>query len=164
MRIVLARAVQPEHRHHGVADVLLDDAALLLDRLAPPLEVLVDDVPGVLGVEVLREHREVHEVGEQDGDELALLDPVPLLELLAQRGQRRVDDRRSEQIPLGLERGDGLLDRHAPTATLRRFHASAVLARDGAKVIARRAEVVATTIARRREATWRVFGESWWGS
>ena len=80
MRIVLARSVQPEHGHDGVTDVLLDDPTLGLDRLAPASEVLVDDVPGVLGVEVLGQHREVDEVGEQDRDQLALLDPVPFFE------------------------------------------------------------------------------------
>ena len=164
MRIVLARSVQPEHGHDGVTDVLLDDPTLGLDRLAPASEVLVDDVSGVLGVEVLGQHREVDEVGEQDRDQLALLDPVPFLELLAQGSQRGVDDRRAQQVALALERGDGPLDRRAFAATLRRLHVSAVLARDGARVIARRSAAVATTLGGRREASWRVFGELWWGS
>ena len=65
--------LQAEDRHHRVADELLHDAALLLDRLLPAREVGADDLAGVLGVELAREHGEVDEVGEDHGDQPALL-------------------------------------------------------------------------------------------
>ena len=51
MGILLVGPVQAEHGHHGVADELLDDAAVGLDVLVPAHEVGVDDGADVLGVE-----------------------------------------------------------------------------------------------------------------
>ena len=114
MGILLLRCVHAEHGHHGVADELLDDAAVRLDVLVPAQEVGVDDRADILGVELLGQHGEVDEVGEQDGDELALLGDGPVDQLGAlgeQRPEGRVDDRVAEQAALRLERGDGNVDR-----------------------------------------------------
>ena len=75
--VVLVGAAEAEDRHHRVADELLDHAAVLLDRPLPAGEVGVDDLAGVLGVELAGEHGEVDEVGEHDGDEPALLGAGP---------------------------------------------------------------------------------------
>ena len=88
MRVLLLGPVKAEHGHHGVADELLDDAAVGLDVLVPANEVGVDDGADVLGIELLGQHREVDEIGEQDGDELALLGHRPSDELLALGAQR----------------------------------------------------------------------------
>ncbi len=73
VRVVLVGPPEPEHRHHRVTDVLLDDSALGLDGDAPGGEVVVHDLADVLGVELPREHGEVDDIGEQDRDQLALL-------------------------------------------------------------------------------------------
>ena len=92
-------AVHAEHGHHGVADELLDDATVRLDVLVPAQEVGVDDGADILGVELLGQHGEVDEVGEQDRDELALLGDCPVDQrrsLGEQRREGRVDHRVSE--------------------------------------------------------------------
>ena len=111
--VVLVGAAQAVHRHHRVADELLDDAALVLDRPLPAGEVGADDLAGVLGVELPREHGEVDEIGEDDGDEPALLGAwrLELRPAGPQRRQRGVDHRVPEQAALGLEGTDRLLDR-----------------------------------------------------
>ncbi len=114
MGILLLGCAHAEHGHHGVADELLDDAAVGLDVLVPAQEVGVDDRADVLGVELLRQHGEVDEVGEQDGDELALLGDGAADELGAlgeQRPEGRVDDGVAEQAALRFERGDSVVDR-----------------------------------------------------
>ena len=63
---------------------------------------------------LLGQHGEVDEVGEQDGDELALLGDGPgeqLGTLGEQRLEGRVDHRVAEQGALRFERGDGVVDR-----------------------------------------------------
>ena len=108
-RVVLAGAVQAEHGHHGVADELLDHAAVLLDHPLPAREAGADDVAGVLGVEPAREHGEADQVGEQDGDELALLADLRRSQRgtpLEQRTERGGDDGVTEDRALGLQRRD----------------------------------------------------------
>ena len=115
VRILLARLADPEHRHHGVADELLDHTAVRLDVVLPAGEVPVDDGPDVLGVQRLREHGEVDQVREQDGDELALLALGPGEErgaLLPQGLQGGVDHGIAEHGTLRFERGDRLIDAH----------------------------------------------------
>ncbi len=71
-RVVVAGAWCAEDGHRGVADELLDHAAVALDRLAGRGEVGVLDRGHVLGVELLGQRREADEVGEQDADDATL--------------------------------------------------------------------------------------------
>ena len=70
--VVLVRDGGAEERHHRVADELLDRAAERLELAAQPLVVGAEDRLDVLRVERLRMGREADEVGEDDGDDLAL--------------------------------------------------------------------------------------------
>ena len=71
--VVLLRDRCAPHRHDGVADELLDRAAVALDHGARRVEVAREELAHVLGVPALREcGREADEVGEEDGDEPAL--------------------------------------------------------------------------------------------
>ena len=67
--IVLVRGRRAEGRHDGIADELLDDAAVALDDLAGHLEVSRQQLADVLGIAGLGQGREADEVGEQDRDE-----------------------------------------------------------------------------------------------
>ena len=57
--------------HDGVADELLDRAAVALDERARGVEVAREELADVLGVATLGERGEADEVGEEDGDEAA---------------------------------------------------------------------------------------------
>ena len=70
--VVLLGDRRAPDRHHGVADELLDRAAVALDQRARRLEVAREQLPHLLGVAALRQRREADEVGEQDRDEPAL--------------------------------------------------------------------------------------------
>jgi hypothetical protein len=70
--VVVARRRSSEHRHRCVADELLQQPAVPVDRLPNRLEVRVLDDGHVLGVEPLGQGREADEVGEEDGDDAAL--------------------------------------------------------------------------------------------
>ena len=72
--VVLAGDGGAPDGHDGVADELLDGAAVAADHLAGELEVAVQELAGVLGVVALGEGREADEVGEEDRDEAALGD------------------------------------------------------------------------------------------
>src|SRR5262249_45297956 len=72
LRIVLPCNRSTEQRHHGVADELLHRSAPALELVAKPLVVRAQDAGDVLGVELLRRRRETDEIGEEDGDDLAL--------------------------------------------------------------------------------------------
>ena len=74
--VVLVSDRGAPHRHHGVADELLDRAAVAADDLADSLEVAVLQLADLLGVAALGERGEPDEIGEQDGDEPALGDGV----------------------------------------------------------------------------------------
>ena len=63
-----------------------------------------------LGVERLGHRREAAEIGEQDGDLPAALLPAGQFQLLAERGDRRVDDVVVDQPAQRLLRGDGRLE------------------------------------------------------
>ena len=58
--------------HDGVADELLDGAAVALDHVGAEREVAGQDLADVLRVAFLGERREPDEVGEQDRDEATL--------------------------------------------------------------------------------------------
>ena len=70
--IVLVRDGRAEHRHHRVADELLDGAAALLELRSQPVVVRPQDRLDVLGIERLGARGEADEVGEENGDDLAL--------------------------------------------------------------------------------------------
>jgi hypothetical protein len=70
--IVLAGDRRAPHRHDGVADELLDRAAVPLDRLAARLEVAGEQLADRLRVAAGGEGGEPDEVGEEDGDVPAL--------------------------------------------------------------------------------------------
>ena len=111
--------MQAEHRHHRVADELLDLAAVLLDDAPPAGEVGVDDRRGCpRGRGRRRQDGEVDQVGEEDGDEPALLHLArgQRLPALAHRGQGDVDDVVAEDGALLLERGDGAVERARSSA------------------------------------------------
>ncbi len=71
--IVLVRDRGPEDSHDRVADELLDRAAEALQVAAEPLVVRSQDRAYVLGIEPLRAGGRADEIGEDDGDRLALL-------------------------------------------------------------------------------------------
>ena len=70
-RVVLVELGDPEHRHHGVPDVLLDGSAVTLDRPAHRLEVARLHVAQRLGIQALAERRRAGHVAEHDRDRLA---------------------------------------------------------------------------------------------
>ena len=57
LRVVLVRDRGSEERHDGVADELLDRAAVAFELVAQVLPVRVEERPHVLGIEVLRPAR-----------------------------------------------------------------------------------------------------------
>jgi hypothetical protein len=70
-RIVLMEHGYAEDGHHGVADELLDGAAVALERGPRTLEVPRLESPQSLGVELVAGARVSREVAEDDGDDLA---------------------------------------------------------------------------------------------
>ena len=70
--VVLVRRRCAEERHDGVADELLDGAAVALERFANSRVVRVDDPAHVLRVERLRQLREADHVDEDDAHDLPL--------------------------------------------------------------------------------------------
>ncbi len=69
-RIILVHLRQPEDGHHGVADVLLDGAAVADDRSAHHVEVASHHLAQRLGIERLAEGGRALQVAEEDRDEL----------------------------------------------------------------------------------------------
>ena len=72
-RVVLVQHRNAEHGHHGVADELLDRAAVPLDHAAGQLEIARHHRPKGLRVELLAERRRAGDVAEEHGHRLALL-------------------------------------------------------------------------------------------
>ena len=72
-RVVLVQPRQAEHRHHRVADELLDAAAVPLEHRPHGVEVLGHHGAQSLGVQLLAEAGRALEVGEHDGHRLARL-------------------------------------------------------------------------------------------
>jgi hypothetical protein len=62
-----------EHRHHRVADELLDRAAVPLERRLHSVEVARHHLPERLGIESLAELRRADDVGEDDRHDLPRL-------------------------------------------------------------------------------------------
>ncbi len=73
--VVLVGDRRAEEGEDGVADDLVDPAAEVGDVGGEPLEAAVDQVLDLLGVACLGEVGEPDEVGEQDGDDAALVGP-----------------------------------------------------------------------------------------
>ena len=72
-RIILVGQWDAEHRHHGIADELLDRAAVPFYGGPGPIEVPALVAPDGLGVAPLARRRRVDEVAEEHRDELAHL-------------------------------------------------------------------------------------------
>ena len=72
--VVLGRRRRPPHRHHRVADELLDRAAVEPDQPVARLEVAREELAHLLRVAVLGERREPDEVGEEHRHEPPLGD------------------------------------------------------------------------------------------
>ena len=70
--VVLVRGRHPEHRHHGVADELLDGAAVGLGRARELVVEIAQEAAQRLGVHAGRKLRRSGQIGEEDGGELAL--------------------------------------------------------------------------------------------
>ena len=71
--VVLVHHRHAEDADHGVADELLDGAAMGLDDRTHRVVVAAQQGVDVLGVGLLRERREADEVAEETGDDLAFL-------------------------------------------------------------------------------------------
>lgn len=71
LRVVLPGHRRPPERHDGVPDELLDGPPVPPHQAAGGLEVPGEEVPDGLGVPLLRERREPHQVSEQDRDQAA---------------------------------------------------------------------------------------------
>ena len=87
--VVLVGRRHPEHGHDGVADELLDGAALGFDLGAHRVEVGTQHVTQALGVELLSDGGRAGDVGEQNGDQLAFLSPNDSLDRLHGRAALR---------------------------------------------------------------------------
>jgi hypothetical protein len=72
LRIVLVRDRRAEERHHGIADELLDGAAVPLELTPNATVIRTKNRLDVLRVQRFSLRREADEVAEQDGDDLAL--------------------------------------------------------------------------------------------
>ena len=64
--VVLVGDRRAPHRHHRVADELLDGPAVSVDHVAGQLEVAGQQLADRLGVAALRERGEPDQIGEQD--------------------------------------------------------------------------------------------------
>ena len=76
LRIVVADARRTEDGHRGVADELLELAAVPRDRLAHGVEIRVLHERHVLGVELLGQRREADEIGEENRHDAPLHRPL----------------------------------------------------------------------------------------
>ncbi len=94
--VVLVRDGSAEDRHHGVADELLDGAAEALELVAQAGVVRAEQRAHLLGVHLLSARGEADEVGEEDGDDLAFLEPRLLL------GRKRRGARVAEARAVGV--------------------------------------------------------------
>ncbi len=71
-RVILVSERRAEQRHDAVAHDLVDRALVTVDRLHHPLEDRVQQLPALLGIALGQELHGALEVGEEDGDLLAL--------------------------------------------------------------------------------------------
>ena len=75
--VVFVHSRHAEHADHGVADELLDGAAVSLDHTARSSVVLPQDGVDVLRIGALAHRGEGDEIAEEGGDDLALLGGSP---------------------------------------------------------------------------------------
>ena len=75
--VVLVRDRRAEDRHHRVADELLHRAAEALELVPQAGVVRAEQRAHLLRIHLLGARREAHEIGEEDGDDLALFEPRP---------------------------------------------------------------------------------------
>src|SRR6185436_9707058 len=73
--IVFVRHRCAEERDDGIADELLDRAAMALELVPEAGVIRREQCPDVLGIELLGARGEADEIGEENGDDLALLTP-----------------------------------------------------------------------------------------
>ena len=92
--VVLVAGRRAPDRHHGVADELLDRAAVALDDPAGKVEIARQQVADLLRVPRLGDRREAHEVGEEDRDDPPLCHGWRRRGTRAGRGRRRESGRR----------------------------------------------------------------------
>ena len=85
LRVVLVRNRGAEHGHHGVADELLDRPPEALELVAQPRVIRPEQRAHLLGIHALRARGEADEVGEEDGHDLALLEPRVLVDCKRRR-------------------------------------------------------------------------------
>ena len=71
-RVVLVGNGCSPHRHHGIADELLDRPAISLDERPGDLEVCGEELADLLGVPGLGQRSEPHQIRKQDRDEATL--------------------------------------------------------------------------------------------
>jgi hypothetical protein len=83
-RVVLVQPRDPEDGHHGVADELLDGAAVAFDHGRHLVEVAAHHASERLGIQPLAEGRGPRDVGEDDRD-----DPADVGEGSIRLGERR---------------------------------------------------------------------------
>jgi hypothetical protein len=95
-RVVLVRDRHAEDGHHGVADELLDAAAVTLDDVLHALEVAREQPSECLRVGRLTQRRRASDVAEQDGHGL------PLLPRRRRRGQCGAAVRAVREVALDL--------------------------------------------------------------
>ena len=72
LRVVLVRDRRAPDGHDGVADELLDRAAVEVDDLGRGVEVAGEELADRLRIAVLRQRREADQVGEEDRDQASL--------------------------------------------------------------------------------------------
>ena len=115
-RVVLVELRDAEHGHHGVADELLDRAAVALERGAHRVEVAGHDLAHGLGVELLAELGRAGHVAEHDRDGLADLGSLGRVG----RAELGAADR-AEVRALGVPRPAVRTGRHGPESRPRTY-------------------------------------------
>jgi hypothetical protein len=71
-RVVLVQAGNAEHGHHGVADELLDLAAVAFELVPHATKEAGDQLPSRFGIELFPQRRGADHVAEHDGHCLAI--------------------------------------------------------------------------------------------
>ena len=158
--VLHARQAAP-HRHHGVADVLVDHALLVVDAGAEQREVMVEQVGGLLLGQVLGLRREFDDVGEHHRDVAPARAHGVLAELHQPEDQavRHVGAEPFQRAARLVEAVAGIVDLAQPRAAMERLVELQPLDRlgrrgDGADR-ARHAEARSAAPAAPRPRAWR---------
>src|SRR4029450_1894926 len=72
LRVVLVGDGGAEERHDAVAGVLVDGSLVSVNATRKDPEQAIEQAMPILGIDALRELHRAHDVGEEDGDQLAL--------------------------------------------------------------------------------------------